>query len=152
MPGRCPQDGGFIGQSGCTHPNHNHSELVTQLLAAAKDPRPMDAATAELALKEGFYVGTRTAGVRIGFGEKLLAHTDDHSARKAEERKVLLQYAIKTARAGNRKPNAKGGPGSWSYAMSFDDFGMLVCTDRNGDVEDTFTFFPDEKKARGRRK
>lgn len=34
MSERCPQDGGFVGECGCTHPNHEHSELVKGLLAA----------------------------------------------------------------------------------------------------------------------
>ena len=38
MSEHCKQDGGFIGDAGCTHPNHQHSELVRGLLAAS-EPR-----------------------------------------------------------------------------------------------------------------
>ena len=38
MSGHCPQDGGFIGDAGCTHPNHQHSEFVKSMLEA-KTPR-----------------------------------------------------------------------------------------------------------------
>ena len=41
MPDRCPQDGGFIGSCGCTHPNHEHSELVKAVLEDSHDPYPL---------------------------------------------------------------------------------------------------------------
>ena len=33
MSEHCPQDGGFIGDAGCTHPNHQHSELVKGIMS-----------------------------------------------------------------------------------------------------------------------
>ena len=35
MSEHCPQDGGFIGDAGCTHPNRQHSELVKGIIANA---------------------------------------------------------------------------------------------------------------------
>ena len=151
---KCPQDGGFIGDSGCTHPNHEHSALVKGLLEKARlrEPGMIDAHDAEQALREGFSVNTATAGIRVGFGKRLLEHTNSHREGKAMARKELLLYAVKTVRGGKRRPNPKGGPNSFGYAMRFEKFGMLVCTDKEGQVEEAFTFFYDEKKARGRRK
>ena len=151
MPDKCPQDGGFIGASGCTHPNHQHGETVKRLLDAAKNPRPITAEECEAALREGFYVQTRW-GTRVGFGQHLLDHIDDHSMGDAESRKEKLLFAIKTVRSGKRTANPKGGPGSYSYAMRFEEFGMLVHTDKHGTIEDVFTFYDEPKKATGRRK
>ncbi len=155
MPDKCPVDGGFIGRSGCTHPNHRHSEHVERLLREARTPHELDdPADAEKALREGFYVQTRW-NTRVGFGPDLLAHIDSHPGAQALDRKRKLLCAIKTVRAGRRAPNPKGGPGSYGYAMHFPEegFGMLVLTDRHGDVEDAFTIFPNYgPKARGRAK
>lgn len=154
MPDQCPQDGGFIGNSGCTHQNHRHSEHVSRLLAAARNPYELDdPADAEKALREGFYVQTRWS-TRVGFGTGLLEHIDEHPGAQALDRKKKLLYAIKTVRAGKRAPNKKGGSDSYGYAMNFpsEGFGMLVLTDSHGNVEDAFTFYKTEGKARGRRK
>ena len=78
MSGHCPQDGGFIGAAGCTHPNHQHSELVKGIIVNAM-PRGrlhlISEADAEAALKEVFYVNDPT-GKRVGFGKGLLEHID----------------------------------------------------------------------------
>ncbi len=148
--GRCPQDGGFLGDAGCTHPNHKYSAHVERLLDSARNPVPITAADAEKALNEGFYVNTATAGVRVGFGKRLLDHIGDHGATTAKERKEKLLFAIKTVRGGKRAPNPKGGAGSFAYAKRFDEFGMLVCTDKEGHVEEAFTFFHNPKKAKRR--
>lgn len=55
MSGHCPQDGGFIGAAGCTHPRHAHSPLVKRILNA-KQPTRLEEYQARRALKEGFYV------------------------------------------------------------------------------------------------
>ena len=57
MSGHCPQDGGFIGDAGCTHPNHQHSEFVKSMLEA-KTPRTVSPADCDRALHEGFYVNS----------------------------------------------------------------------------------------------
>lgn len=78
MSEHCSQDGGFIGKSGCTHPNHHHSELVKGLLAE-KSPRMISAEDCDAALKEGFYVDS-VNGKRIGFGSSLDRHLNgDHA-------------------------------------------------------------------------
>ena len=75
MPNNCPQDGGFIGKSGCTHPNHNHSELVKRIIS--EEPKTISTKDAEAALKEGFYV-RNPEGKQVGFGQKLLTHLEAH--------------------------------------------------------------------------
>lgn len=134
----CPQDGGWIGDAGCTHPNHEHSALVKRLLAT-KTPRPIDPRDCDAALREGFYVNTKT-GERVGFGPQLAEHLGHHGKADQRRRKRLLPYAIKTVTSGKRKPNPKGGKGSWGYAKRFekDGFGLLVLTDEHGNVEDVF--------------
>jgi hypothetical protein len=146
-PKQCPKDGGFIGSAGCTHPNHEHSELVKRLLAAGA-PRPIDPADCDAALREGFYVNTKT-GERVGFGPQLVEHLKHHSKADQRRRKRLLPYAIKTVTSGKRKPNPQGGKGSWKYAKWFEEggFGLLVLTDAHGDVEDVFDIIPKERRS-----
>ena len=101
MSERCPQDGGFIGECGCTHPNHQHSELVKGIIVNAM-PRGrlhlISEADAEAALKEGFYVND-PSGKRVGFGHGLLEHIDNdpnHAPEDAKARKQRLIYAVQT--------------------------------------------------------
>ena len=70
MSEHCPQDGGFIGDAGCTHPNHQHSELVKGIMSG--EPAMISPRDATAALNEGFYV-KNPEGKQVGFGKKLLA-------------------------------------------------------------------------------
>ena len=155
MSEHCPQDGGFIGAAGCTHPNHQHSELVEGIIANAA-PRGhlhlISEAEAEIALKEGFYVKSPD-GKRIGFGKGLLEHIDndtDHAPADAKARKQRLIYAVQTVTHPDRtETNHRSIPGRTAYAKAFDDFGILAITEPESDViEKVFTFFP----RRGARK
>lgn len=144
MSERCPQDGGFIGDAGCPHPNHGHSELVRGLLASR--PRAISPREADAALREGFHVNS-AFNTRVGFGAKLAKHIDHHSHKDRIRRKANLLYAVATVKGGKRGKNPKGGEGSFAYARDFGDFRMLVLTDASGNVEDTFDIIP--RKGRG---
>ena len=151
MSGHCPQDGGFIGDAGCTHPNHQHSKLVQGLLAA-KEPRMISPAECDAALAEGFYV-RNPEGRQVGFGKKLLAHINNdtqHSPADATERKRRLIYAVATvAHPDKVERNHRSIPGRTAYAKAFDDFGVLAITDPESDtIANVFTYFP----RRGARK
>ena len=143
MPSQCPQDGGFIGKSGCTHPNHRHSELVKRLLSSTESPDYISEADAESALREGFYVNGPD-NRRIGFGPDLLAHLDSHDPRDAKGRKERLAFAI----AAVAHPDAveekhRNLDGRTAYLRAFDGFGVLAVTGRDApDIEDVFTFVP----------
>ena len=139
MTNQCPQDGGFIGESGCTHRNHKHSEHVNNLLAMARKPEKISVEACDKALDEGFYVSTRW-NTRVGFGKRFKRHTEDHPPDVVKERKEHLLFAIKTVRAGKRGPNPKGGKDSYAYAHDFGAFGMLVTVDAEGMVEEAFSF------------
>ena len=69
MTKKCPQDGGFIGDAGCTHPNHQHSELVKKVISSSANPSMMSETDATDALTEGFYVSD-PSGKRLGFGNR----------------------------------------------------------------------------------
>lgn len=141
MPEQCPKDGGFIGSCGCTHPNHEHSALVKQVIADSRDPYEIEPDDAAAALEEGFYVNSRH-GTRVGFGRQLLEHIrDSHDPDEADNRLAKLLYAVDTAKTGRRKPNPQGGAGSFGYAKQFRGFRILVLTDTEGVVERAFTFF-----------
>ena len=149
MTKRCPQDGGFIGDAGCSHPNHQHSELVKGIVANAA-PRGhlhlISAADAEAALREGFYVDD-PSGKRIGFGKGLLAHIDSdttHSPEDAENRKRRLIYAVSTVTHPDKKEvNHRNIPGRTAYAKAFVDFGILAITEPESEtIAKVFTFFP----------
>ena len=145
MPNNCPQDGGFIGSSGCTHPNHNHSELVKGLLAE-KTPRMISAADCDAALKEGFFVDGAN-GKRMGFGKDLLEHIEsdvNHSPDDIIARKERLLFAMHTVTNPDKtEENHRQIPGRTLYTKAFKDFGILAVTDtETGAVDKVFTYFP----------
>ena len=96
MTEHCPEDGAFMGDAGCTHPNHQHSKLVQGIIAdgKAKKLHTVSEADCDAALTEGFYVDGPN-GKRIGFGKSLLRHLDEsHSQKDATGRKKRLLYAV----------------------------------------------------------
>ncbi len=150
MSARCQQDGGFVGDAGCTHPNHAHSALVERLVAAADSPKTIPTSEAEAALREGFHV-QNPDGVRVGFGRRLLDHIEkDHLKGDADGRKTLLTFAVATVVHPDRmERNHRGLDGRTAYAKAFDGFGMLAVSDRNSDtVEQVFTIVPNRKGKR----
>ena len=149
MSEHCPQDGGFIGDAGCTHPNHQHSELVKGIIVNAM-PRGhlhlISEADAEAALKEGFYVND-PSGKRVGFGHGLLEHIDNdpnHAPDDAKARKQRLIYAVQTVTHPDKtEKNHRSIPWRTAYAKAFDDFGILAITEPEADViAKVFTYFP----------
>ena len=145
MSTHCPQDGGFIGAAGCTHPRHAHSPLVKRILNA-KTPTHITDAEARRALKEGFYVDLPN-GERVGFGKTLLNHLDAHHHTDADARLKHLEYAIDTIRHpdGVEKKHRLI-QGRTAYAKAYKNFGMLVLADtETGLVKQAFTFFPNRK-------
>lgn len=144
----CPKDGGFIGESGCSHPNHEHSPLVKYILAAKK-AEPIKASYSRKALREGFYI-TAPNGDRIGFGSRLLAHIDSHHPNDSEKRLERLCFAVEAVRNPDAvERNHREIKGRTTYAKAFADFGIIVIADAEGDVSQAFTFVPNRKgKAR----
>ena len=155
MSEHCPQDGGFIGAAGCTHPNHQHSELVRGIIVNAMPRghlRLISEAEAEAALKEGFYV-KNPEGKMVGFGHGLLEHIDSdshHAPADAQARKRRLIYAVQTVTHPDKtERNHRSIPGRTAYAKAFDDFGILAITEPESDaIAKVFTYFP----RRGARK
>ena len=94
MSEHCPQDGGFIGDAGCTHPNHKHSELVKRIMSG--EPKMISAADATAALTEGFYV-KNPEGKQVGFGKKLLVHLDTQDPAD-----VCRQHSDQPCQGGER--------------------------------------------------
>ena len=142
MSDRCPQDGGFIGDAGCTHPNHQHSELVKGIMNG--EPKTISAHDAEAALKEGFYV-KNPEGRKVGFGRKLLAHLEnDHLKADADARKTRLMFAVNSVTNPDKvEKNHRGFEGRTAYVKSFNTFGMVVITEKGSDtIEYAFTLIP----------
>ena len=155
MSEHCPQDGGFIGDAGCTHPNHQHSELVKGVIAAAKAKKPhsISASDAEVALKEGFYVDGLN-GKRIGFGKSLLKHfnEDPHDPDDVKNRKRLLLFAVDTAMHPDKTTNNNRGiPGRTAYCKAFNSFGVIAITGKESeDIEYVFNYVLDGRTRRKR--
>ena len=142
MPDRCPNDGGFIGASGCTHPNHQHSELVQGIIDGVESPRMLSVEEAEAALKEGFFVeGPKK---RVGFGKNLLEHVEKHDEEDAKGRKMRLAYAVSTVVNPDKvEENHRGIEGRTAYTKAFDGFGVLAVSGvESDDVDDMFTIIP----------
>lgn len=142
MPDRCPKDGGFIGRSGCTHPNHVHSPRV-QALLAVKTPRVIDVADANAMLNEGFYVDN-PEGTRVGFGWDLKGHLDNHGFAQSLERKTHLLYAIDTIRT-TKPEESKRQNGYLEYAKVYGDFSVLAISNPEGNIEEMITFYLPKK-------
>ena len=149
MSGHCPQDGGFIGDAGCTHPNHQHSELVKSLLVGT-DPRghlrEISPDEFDAAVSEGFYVDGAN-GQRMGFGKALLRHfNEDHDPNSTDiqNRKARLMYAIATVKYPDKVEwHHEGLQGRTAYTKAFDKFGILAVSDREGkSIEDVFNIMP----------
>ncbi len=147
MANHCPQDGGFIGAAGCTHPHHAHSTLVKRILNA-KTPHRLEDYQARRALKEGFYVKD-PSGESVGFGKPLLNHLDAHHPNDTKKRLERLEYAVDTVRHPNGvEKNHRLIQGRTAYAKAFNGFGMLVLTDKKGTVWQAFSFFPNRKRSK----
>ena len=149
MSDRCPQDGGFIGDAGCTHPNHAHSERVQKIVDGAKNPAMIRAEDATAALEEGFYVENPN-GQRVGFGKRLLGHVGTHGSADANARLARLQFAVATVTSPSKvEKDHRGIEGRTAYTKSFKEFGMLVITDAESEnAEYAFTIVPKRKKKR----
>lgn len=144
MRKHCPQDGGFVGDAGCTHPNHRHSELVRRIVAeAVARPRRVTSGEAEAALREGFYV-SGPGGTRVGFGKRLLEHIDAHGEKDAAGRKTFLEFAVNAVGSPDRvDAGHRGLEGRTAYAKRFREFSMLVISDKKtNSVEEVFTIVP----------
>ena len=145
MSEHCPQDGGFIGDAGCTHPNHQHSELVKGIMSG--EPKTISTHDAEAALNEGFYV-KNPEGKQVGFGKKLLAHLEnDHLKGDADARKTRLMFAVKAVTNPDKvEKDHRGFEGRTLYTKAFDGFGMLAITERGSDtIEYAFTVIPNRR-------
>ena len=149
MSGHSPQDGGFIGDAGCTHPNHQHSELVKSLLVGT-DPRghrrDISPDEFDAAVSEGFYVDGAN-GQRMGFGKALLRHfNEDHDPNSTDiqNRKARLMYAIATVKYPDKVEWLHEGlQGRTAYTKAFDKFGILAVSDRDGkSIEYVFNIMP----------
>ena len=152
MTEHCPEDGAFMGDAGCTHPNHQHSKLVQGIIAdgKAKKLRTVSEADCDAALTEGFYVDGPN-GKRIGFGRKLLEHINEHD--DAPQRKAKLLYAVNTVMFPNKSENNHNRiEGRTAYFKSFKDFGIEAITSKEGDkIEYVFTYFRDNRLVKNRK-
>ena len=151
MSKNCPQDGGFIGKSGCTHPNHQHSELVKRIISG--EPKTISTREAEAALKEGFYV-SNPEGKQVGFGLKLLTHLEAHHLEgDSNARKTRLMFAVKAVTNPDKvEKNHRSLSGRTLYSKAFDNFGIIAVSEKDSDtVEQIFTIVPKRKgkKQRG---
>jgi len=145
----CPQDGGFIGDAGCTHPHHEHSELVKRILSG--DAHEITEQEADAALSEGFYVDGAN-GVRVGFGKTLKKHLDqDHvNPNDIKARKEALLQAIATVKYPDKVEwHHEGLQGRTAYTKAFEKRGILAVTDREGkNIEFVFNIIPKRKLKR----
>ena len=153
MTEHCPEDGAFIGDAGCTHPNHEHSALVNGIVAdgKAKKLRTISEADCDAALKEGFYVDGPN-GKRIGFGKSLLKHfNEDHVKKDAIGRKQRLLYAVNAVMfPAKSEDNHRSIEGRTAYFKDFDGFGIQAITSKERDTIDyVFTYIPKRNKRGG---
>lgn len=148
MSTHCPQDGGFIGAAGCTHPHHAHSPLVKRIINA-KTPQAIPSSDARTALHEGFYIDAPNKE-RVGFGRKLLSHIDAHYTADADARLSRLEFAIATVKSPDCvETHHRDLPSRTAFAKAFKDFGMLVITDKERqNVQYAFTIIPKRKRSK----
>ncbi len=143
----CPNDGGFLGEGGCTHPNHEHSPLVKKLLTADQ-PERMSVSDCDTALDEGFTVKSAD-GTDTAFGKSLKVHLDAHTEKDANNRKQCLAYAVDAVKTTQPETNHRGIPGRKAYAKSYKDFGIITIADKNNTIDEVFTIV---RKRKGKTK
>ena len=153
MSDHCPQDGGFIGSCGCTHPNHEHSELVKGLLEDAATPRKISVEKADAALSEGFYVTAKDGRTRVGFGRDLKDHIEleAHGEKDIAARKSALLYAMNAVQTTPPvETDHRGIAGRKRYVRMMDDGNaVVVWSDKEGkDADKVFTLRPDRREGR----
>lgn len=149
MTDKCPQDGGFIGDAGCTHHNHQHSAIVKRLLYDG-EPKMMTAEDARDALLEGFYVDRGEK--RVGFGHKLLEHiSTGHNEPDTEGRLVRLHFAVDTVKNPDKvEENHKGFPGRTAYFKAYESFGIIAVSEQGSENLDyVFTVVPRRSGKKG---
>lgn len=143
MSEHCPQDGGFIGECGCTHPNHEHSEFVKGLLSA-KTPVEISVDDFDKAIAEGFYVDSPSG--RVGFGKHILNDWEDgkHNPKDIENRKKRLAFAVDAVRSPDEMDDDhQGYKGRTAYVKRFEQFGVVVVSDPSKhNFAVTFTYIP----------
>lgn len=148
MSGHCQQDGGFVGDAGCTHPNHQHSELVRRIADGASRPTRITPREAEAALRELLRQRPGRNPHRF-WGEAARSHR-----RARREGRGGTEDVPPVRRQCRRKPgqadkNHRGLNGRTAYAKRFGDFSMLVISDKEtNSVEEVFTIVP--KRGGGR--
>lgn len=147
MSEHCPQDGGFIGECGCTHPNHQHSDRVKQILDADAAPTEITVADFDAAIAEGFYVDSPSG--RVGFGSRILNDWNNgkHTKKDIENRKKRLAFAVAAVRDPDATDNDHHGyKGRIAYTKAFDEIGIVVISDpTDHNYAATFTYIPKRK-------
>ena len=148
MSEHCPLDGGFVGEAGCTHPNHQHSELVKRIVGCGS-PTTISSVEARNALREGFIIHDGE-GIAVGFGRRLLSHLEYHSGMDAEARLMRLEFAVSTVASPDKIEHIhRGNQNRTAYAKAFKDFGILVISDdTTKSIREVFTLIPSRKEKR----
>lgn len=141
----------YIGDAGCTHHNHRHSDLVRGVLEG--EPREISPEDCDRALAEDFYVDN-PEGKRVGFGAALDRHLNtDHATQKRdmENRKARLLYTVDAARKPDKVDSShKGLEGRTAYLKSFDGFGIMAIADSGGkNIEHVFNIIPKRSLKKG---
>ena len=146
MTDKCPQDGGFIGNAGCTHENHEHSPLVERLIKAT-EPKEITEEEALEALREGFYVSRDKK--QLGFGKNMISHFSKpgKNPKDTKRRLELLPFAIDAVKTGTVEERHQGLEGRTAYMKSYEKFGIMAVSDKSGkNIEYVFNIIPDRKK------
>lgn len=145
----CPADGGWIGDGGCSHPRHKHSEFLTKMLD--ERPREIEPSDADKMLAEGFYVtgakidknDPNEKAFRVSFGKTLERHLASKQKADADGRKRRLLYAVNAVVNGRRVENPNGRRGVIAWAAPADgNLGVVVTADRKHRVKWIFDILP----------
>ncbi|MGN1360348.1 MAG: hypothetical protein ACI4X9_07870, partial [Kiritimatiellia bacterium] len=142
---KCPQDGGFVGEDGCTHPNHIRRNLRKKAAKWAKKPDYMDPEEARKAIETGFEV-TDSSGLVFTFGESLKRHLDEHSEKDRSGRYSRLQYAVAAVNSPIREVNHRNFPGRIACCQVIDQKHIVVLlADRSGEAVTAFDIIQNKK-------
>lgn len=142
---KCPQDGGFVGDDGCTHPNHIRRNLQNKVAKWAQNPSRMDPEEARKAIETGFEV-TDSGGLVFTFGENLKRHLDEHSEQDRSGRYSRLQYAVAAVNSPIREANHRNFPGRIACCQVIDPKHIVVLlADRSGEAVTAFDIIPGRK-------
>lgn len=124
----CPADGAFIGDDGCTHPNHQSPKKLT-----FEEARK---------LLSTHPIVTDPTGQKVRFGGRLEYHLSEKTEDEQNRRLAKLEYALDAVRTTKPILHPRGLMDRNVYIKSTSEKNsIMVFVDNSGEVQEVFDVF-----------